>query len=179
MRISYLLVLFAAVLVLAPACKKLAEQATEKIAEQAIEKSSGGKAKVDLNGKNGSMKITTNDGKTQTQWGEGAALPEGWPAWLAQYPGSTVTMGNRQAGADRTSFTATLMTKDAPEQVVKFYEDKAAAQGLKSQTKMNMPGNGSMESFVKDDQILSVSCATTSNGNAITLMYEAKPKKGG
>jgi hypothetical protein len=177
MRISYLLVLLAFVLLLAPGCKKITEKASEKVAEKMIEQSSGGKAKVDLDSKDGSMKVSSDDGKTQTQMGKGATLPESWPEWLAQYPGSTVQMSNQQASAEKLSLTATLLTKDAPEKVVKFYEDLAAAQGLKTQMKMSMPQNGSLESFSKDDQILSVTVVTGSEGNTISLMYESKPKK--
>jgi hypothetical protein len=176
MRIVYGLVVLAAVLALAPACQKLAEKASEKIAEKALEQSSGGKAHIDLNSKNGSVKIDSTDGKTQTQYGEGSALPADWPAWLGQYPGSKVMMSNEQHETEKTSCTVTLNTKDAPEQVVKFFEDKAAAQGLKSQSKMTMPGNGTMESFIKDDQVLSVTCITGSgqDGNTISLIYEFK-----
>lgn len=179
MRISYLLVLLAAVLLLAPTCKKLAEQASEKIAEKAIEQSSGGKAKVDLDSKDGSMKVTSNDGKTETQWGKGASLPEGWPTWLGQYPGSTVQMGNRQADTDKLSLSATLMSTDAPDKIVKFYEDKATAQGMKSTMKMSMPDNGSMQSFTKGDDILTVTCVISKDGNTISLIYESKTKKSG
>jgi hypothetical protein len=179
MRIAYLLVILAGVLLLVPTCKQIAEKASEKVAEKMIEQSSGGKAKVDLNSKDGSMKVTSNDGKTQTQWGQGASMPEGWPSWLGQYPGSTVQMANRQVLTDKVSLTATLQTKDAPELIVKFYEDKATAQGMKSNMKMSMPQNGSMQSFTKDDQILTVTCVTNTDGNTISLIYEFKPKKAG
>lgn len=179
MRIAYLLVFLAGVLLLVPTCKQIAQKASEKVAEKMIEQSSGGKAKVDLNSKDGSMKVTSDDGKTQTQWGQGTSMPEGWPTWLGQYPGSTVQMSNRQALTDKVSLTATLLTKDAPELVVKFYEDKATAQGMKSNMKMSMPDNGSMASFVKDDQVLTVTCLTGTDGNTVSLVYEAKPKKAG
>jgi hypothetical protein len=179
MRISYLLVLLAVVLLLVPTCKQIAEKASEKVAEKMIEQSSGGKAKVDLNSKDGSMKVTSDDGKTQTQWGQGASMPEGWPQWLGQYPGSTVQLSNRQVLTDKVSLTVTLQTKDAPELIVKYYEDKATAQGMKSTMKMSMPQNGSMESFTKEDQMLSVTCLTGAEGNTISLVYESKPKKAG
>ncbi len=181
MRIVYGLVLLAGLLALAPACQKLAEKASEKMVESAFEKSNGGQAQVDLDSKSGTMKVESNDGKTQMQYGENAALPADWPAWLEQYPGSKVMLASKKEEGDKTSCVATLSTTDTPDAVVKFYEEKASAQGLKGQNKLTMPDNGSMESFIKDDQILTVTgvTGTGKDGNTISIVYEFKTPKAG
>lgn len=179
MRIVQGMILLACVLLLAPACQKMAERASEKVMENAIEKSSGGQAQVDLDTKRGTMKLESNDGKTQMQYGENAQLPADWPAWLQQYPGSKIMMASTKADGGTTSYIATLTTKDLPDAVLKFYEAQAAPQGLKSQTKMALPDNGSMESFSKDNEILTVTSVTGSDGTTISIMYEVKTAKAG
>jgi hypothetical protein len=166
-------------LLLLPGCRKLAEKATEKVAEkvaeQQIEKSTGGKAHVDINSQGGSVKVSSDNGKTQAEYGT-ASLPEGWPAWLPQYPGSKITMGMRQMEGDKASLHLMLTTRDAPDKVLQFYEQKAIAQGFKSQMKMNMQQTGTMETFEGTDQTLSIVISTGSDGTSASLTLVPKSK---
>lgn len=118
-------------------CNKIAEKATEK----AIEAASGEKVDVDTAGK----KMTMTDKETgQTSEVDMAAksMPEGWPASLPQYPGSTIEMTQTHKLDAGTSLIVAMKTADSPDKVTSFYDEKATAAGFKQQSTMTAADNG-------------------------------------
>jgi hypothetical protein len=77
-----------------------------------------------------------------------------------------------------------LWASATPEQVLKFYEDKATAQGLKSINKSdngiwhdpNMPQLSTNMIFTKSPESLSVTCKTRADGTSINLVYQGSDK---
>ena len=63
-------------------------------------------------------------------------MPEGWPDYAPQYPGSKITA----AMSTPNGKTATMDSSDAPDKVVAFYKDKLTAGGFKQTVAGNFGG---------------------------------------
>lgn len=113
------------------------------------------------------------------------SLPKDWPSWVTQYPNSTLKSGDSRPLGRYVMMRAELLTSDTPDQVFKYYEDKATKQGFTSINKSkngiwhdsNMPQLGSNMTFTKTSEILSVTCKTNAHGTSISIMYEAIKSK--
>jgi hypothetical protein len=58
-------------------------------------------------------------------------LPDGWPDWITQYPGSTAK-GGIELNTGSIGYCARFTTKDSLDEVMNYYEELTAAQGWKS-----------------------------------------------
>ena len=177
------------VCLLGAACNKVAEKASEAAAEQAIEAASGGQVDVDYSGD--TMKVTdketgvttevTGDGEsgswtmTDPETGETTevkaetgTMPEGWPASLPQYPGSTIEMSQVMDSPDGRMLMVSLKCADATDMVTAFYADKAAAAGFKEMGNFSTP-EGGQTMYESDTQALTVHYSPDEGGTDVTL----------
>lgn len=95
-----------------------------KIAEKAIEKAAGGD--VDLNLSEGGVTVENEEGG-QTQIGENAKLPDGWPSELAVYPDVKLSMSTKTKNGDTDKNEFSILgevTNGSIKDVYNWYKDK-------------------------------------------------------
>ena len=95
-----------------------------KIAEKAIEKAAGGN--VDLNLDKGGVTVKDENGG-QTQIGENAKLPDGWPSDLSVYPDVKLSMSTKTKNGDTNKNEFSILgevTKGSIKDVYNWYKDK-------------------------------------------------------
>jgi len=96
----------------------------EKIAEKAIEKASG--ANVDINLEKNGVNIQNKEGE-QTQIGENAKLPEGWPSECATYPDLKLSISTKTKNSDTGKNEFSILgevTKGSIKDVYNWYKEK-------------------------------------------------------
>jgi hypothetical protein len=97
----------------------------EKIAEKAIEKAAGGN--VDLNLNKDGVTVKDKEGG-QTQIGENAKLPDGWPSSeCAVYPDLKLSMSTKTKNSDSGKNEFSILgevTKGSIKDVYNWYKDK-------------------------------------------------------
>jgi len=104
-------------------CKKM----REKIQEKALEKAGVEKVEGD-DAEHQNFTFKGKDGKTFTV-GTAQKLPDGFPTDVPIYPDAKVFASAGGAGQGDATFSVTLSTEDAPDQVVAFYKSKIPAGG--------------------------------------------------
>lgn len=98
-----------------------------KIAEKAIEKAAGGN--VDLNLDENKVNIKDEEGN-QTQIGENAKLPDGWPSELPVYPDVKLSMSTKTKNGDTNKNEFSILgevTGGTIKDVYNWYKDKYGA----------------------------------------------------
>jgi hypothetical protein len=105
---------------------------------------------VTISGPNGSMNISgngehiaikSNDGKTQFEMNSnGMTGDPGLPSFAPLYPGAKVLSTVRGTDAHSTGGLVSFDTRESPTDVVAFYKQKAAAEGLTDKMDMNQQG---------------------------------------
>ncbi len=119
-----LLGLLAVKIVFSSVSRVVNNKAGETIAEKMIEKATGGKADVDINGNEVSVK--TKEGTFTT----GNKLPDDWPSDVPVYPGSTVTYsGSSNPQTGQSGVAAVFTSKDGGDKVVAYYKRELVSQG--------------------------------------------------
>jgi len=152
-------------------CGKIRQLLFEKAAEKAIETGTGGQ--VDLSSSSGTITITDPNTGAKVQGGNAAKLPDGWPAKVPVYPGSTI-----QASLGTPSGkTVMLVTKDDVAKVSAFY--KSALSSMKMQADMDV-GTGRVTSYKDGNTTVGVtitggSTGPGSGGCAINLSVNTGP----
>ncbi len=116
------------------------QQAAEKAAEKAIAEQSGGRIAADISGD--SVTLTDKETGAETVLGKDAKMPEGWPASIPQYPGSTVMESVTQDGPDGKVMHVMMTTPDSFEAVLDFYREKVKAAGYKVLAESSVPDGG-------------------------------------
>jgi len=140
-----------------------------------------GKVSVSTSGDGDSkVTVTATDGDKTAKMvsGGGAKWPESAPAFAAAYPGGTLITVMAGNADGKASGMATFETTDAPDKVIAFYKDKAAAAGLTKVT--SMAGNGMTMFGASDesgDRVLSVQ-ASPGGGKTTGSGTFAEPAKG-
>ena len=124
----------------------------------------------------GTARIETEKGTTVI----GGASAENIPAWVAIYPGTNpqgVWSGEEQGKKNGAmSFT----TADSVAQVIDFYKEKLAAQGLQGDDQANFGGTEQYSSYTarSEDQRRSVTVAASreqaDSSTRVNIMYEEK-----
>jgi len=158
-------------LVVAASCQQAARKAAEGTAERAIETASEGKVSADISGD--TMKITDKETGRESVVKTGQGMPEGWPASLPQYPGSTVVSSVAADTPEGEGFQVMLHTSDAPEAVAEFYLEKAEAAGYKKQAEVSRPENV-MIMFESADKSFMVNVMPAEDGCDVTLHLGSK-----
>lgn len=155
--------------------EKIAEKMTEKAAEAVIESKTG--EKVDIDQKDGKLRVQSKDGKGTFVVGENK-VPDDFPKNVPVYPGAKVESSMAGTGAQGdTGFMLTLSTPDPVEKVGAFYKDAATKNGGKQQLDMQTPA-GHMVSWQTSDGIsASVVVSGDSGENKTSIMLQAGTKK--
>lgn len=169
------------VLTFTMSCGKAAEKASEKMAEKALEDAGGGN--VDI-GKDGSIKIETEDGtyqsdgdgnvRIETEDGTsvaGQGVPEGWPDDVPIPDKAAVSYG-------ASSPDGLMVTLTAPGAPADVYDDlKASLDGWTAEDEFSANGSGTdMKSarFVDGERSVNVSVSDDGNGaSMVTMLYVA------
>ncbi len=95
-----------------------------KIAEKAIEKATG--ENIDLNLNENGVNVKDEEGN-QTQIGENAKLPDGWPTELAVYPDVKLSMSTKTKNGDTNKNEFSILgeiTNGSIKDVYNWYKDK-------------------------------------------------------
>ncbi len=138
-------ILLLTLLVLAAGCQQAAQKAAEGMAERAIEAQSGGKISADISGDTVTITDKETGGETLVQTGKGGQrMPEGWPAELPKYPGSTILSSTRQEADEGVAFHVMLHTSATAAEVADFYAKKAKAAGFSQMNKTETPDGFSL-----------------------------------
>jgi predicted small lipoprotein YifL len=146
-RISLSLVALLALAVAAAGCGK---KASDTAAEEAIETSmraSGQEADVSVTGD--TMQIKSADG--DMSFGEGTALPDGWPEDVPVYKGMKLlsSMKSKEGSMIQGS------TADSHEKVVAFYKEQVAKQGWSEDSVLTQP-QMAMMNYTKEKRRLAL-----------------------
>ena len=111
-------------------CDKLQEKLAQRAADKVVENASGGEVNVDST-KGGAVTVTDKKTGTVVQGGSAVKLPDGWPAAVPIYPGSTVRSAVSSAGGKNV----TLATPDSAAKVTAFYKSRP---NLPVESEMNL-----------------------------------------
>lgn len=149
-KIFFGLAVFVLAVILSGCGKSISQQVGEQMAENAIESSTGGKADVDIN--QGDVTIKTEEGESQYSASGEAKLPEGFPKELVVADDAKIIISSSAAGGMTVSYTT------ASEQAVIFekYKTDLADSGWKKEVEVDSGDSGKMASFSKDKNNASV-----------------------
>lgn len=145
--------------------RKAGEKAAERQIEKGLQESSGGDAKVDIDGD--SISIETEDGAMQMSSGKQAKIPEAFPKDVFVHGDIQVAMTVPQG------FSLVLQTKDTQDKVAEIYSKKMQAAGWSREMSADMGGQ-KMSIFKKEDRTVSL-VTTAVDGNtqiALTVATE-------
>lgn len=96
-------------------------------------------------------------------------LPEGWPAGLPQYPGSTISNVTRSAQGGRVVTTVVLSTGDQPASILSFYDDKAKAAGFEKKVSISSQNGGGTTTYEGPQSTFGVSVERRSEDKSTTV----------
>lgn len=162
MKFYFLLpVLTLAILTLAGCGKSLSQKAGELATEKLIEAQSGGKANVDINGKN--VKVQTEQGKFES--GENVKLPSDFPTDVYVIEGTIKMAVTDQAGGGQT---ISIETAKSVEEVSATYQEKLKSAGWKITGTMNF-GEGATVVAEKDNRSVSVIIGKSDDKTTVTI----------
>ncbi len=125
--------------------------------------------------KNGMFKFSAQDdnGKTATfELGGGTGK---LPSWVPTYPGSTPAFSARGSDGSGEGGNFSYTTKDAPSQVMSFYQDKAKELGMKANVTSTTAEGGVL--VVADDdskRSLTIVVGGGSDGTTVNVTYAQK-----
>lgn len=149
-------------------CGMIMKKAGEKVVEGMMERATNGEADVDIQ-KDGTMKVTTDEGTYET----GGDVPDEWPEDVPVYAGATVQYSG--SAADQ-GMAVMLMSKDSADAVVKFYKDIMASGGWKVESTMQGGGSTIMIG-TKGSRTLSIAISGAGEaGTSIGLGVEDSPE---
>lgn len=149
----YLLFPVAVVLVLSGCGKSVSQKVSEKATEKIIEAQSGGKADVDIDGKN--IKVETDEGKMES--GEDVKLPDDFPSDVYVIDGKIKSTISDQ---ENSGYTISVETDKSPAEVSKIYQEKLKGEGWDITATMDL-GDTVTIAAEKDDKSASVIAGQT------------------
>ena len=153
--------LFLAILTLAGCGKSISQKAGELAAEKIIETQSGGKANVDINGKN--IKIETEQGKIES--GENVKLPSDFPTDVYVIDGTIKVAVTGQNGEGQT---VSIESDKSVAEVSAVYQEKLKSAGWKITGTMSF-GEGATVVAEKDNRSVSVIIGQSNNKTTVTI----------
>lgn len=153
-----------AIVVVSAGCNLILKNVSEQVVENAMERASGGKADVDM--KNGSMTIKTEEGTMTT----GNKLPENWPTDIPMYAGATVQFGGAANGmaGDAGGMAVVMMSEDATADVAAYYKSSLAKDGWTVKSTMEAQGS-TIYLAEKAGRTISVTVTGASGQTTITI----------
>ncbi len=158
------------------AVKKLMQKAStmvgqkvgEKVVEGMLESATGGKA--DVNVDKGNVTVKTKEGSFST----GTSLSADWPKDAPVYPGATVTYsGSSNPQTGESGYAAVLTTSDSAQKVRDYYSKELMSQGWKTEATYNA-NESSVISATKDTRTFTVATAEAGGTTTITLGVSQK-----
>lgn len=164
------------------ACGKAAEKVSEKMAEKAAEKAAGGDANVNIDSKDGSLKIETDDGSFSM--GSAADVPADWPSDIP-LPDGFSPEGHANMSADgETSITLTGYTDMSPDDAMAFYVDALSSWENEGNTSASNNGYAQTTGSFRDGtRTVMVSASTSADddhdGTMLSFMYMVQPESEG
>jgi hypothetical protein len=175
---AFLLLMLAILALLLAACPFTGSKPKTDAAQQATGYTTGGPAGRPAGADPGS-------GQGQTQAGAGttvvdignrapAGMPEGWPETLPAYPEAAIKMSQNIGSGGTAALNVILETKAAPQDVLRFYDEKAKAAGFTNALQVNTKDGGGMYRYESDKQAFSVTAAAGATGTTITLVLSQK-----
>lgn len=183
-RAGFAAAAFALVLTTA-GCGKIAEKAAEKATEKAIEAGTGGK--VDIDGKNGSFKIETDEGSMtfdadeksggmsiETKDGSfrsGSEIPDTWPGDVPLPPGMEVVSGHSMDADERKTSGVTGRVDASPEQVMAFFTDALSAWEQVSTASMDGDHPTRHASWELDGRTLTIGAVHQDGDTVVNLVH--------
>lgn len=153
------------------ACGKAADKLSEKAAEKVAEKAAGGNANVDIDSKDGSFKIETEDGSFQMGGGE---IPANWPSDIPLMKGFTPEGHMNMSSGNETNITLNGTADASIDDLIDFYKD--AMSGWETDGATTISNDDSVQKsimFKKDTQSLLVNASTSGDepGTTVSFMY--------
>lgn len=170
MSFKFLAVSFALVAALATTgCAKT-------IAEKVIENQTGGKVKIDSNGKSGSVEIKSKDGSIRI--GENK-LPADFPKDIPIYKPSKTTSSMSNTLEGKKTFVVTLTTDADIDGVTDFYKSGLAGKGWTEKSALT-GGDGASKfstlAYEKGETIVTVTVTRANNDKETQMVLSVSPK---
>lgn len=159
-------VLVLVILTLAGCGKSLSQKASETAAERIIQAQTGGKAKVDIDGKN--IKMETEQGVIES--GENVKLPSDFPTDVYIIEGTIKLAVTGQAGEGQT---ISIETDKSVEEILTIYDEKLKSAGWKIIATMNF-GEGASVAGEKDDRTVSVFIGKSNDKTTVNISVSKK-----
>ena len=167
--------------------QKVADKAIEKVIETQAKKD-GKDVDVKMNSADGSMTITSKDGKEKVDMksddksfsiqtkdgmmvtGDAAKLPENFPKDVPVYPGAKPTLVSTMAGNE--TFNVSFDTADTIDQVGAYYRKELTANGWQEQQTMNQGGDQPMQMlhYTKAQRTVMVTVTREGDKTVLSLM---------
>ena len=167
--------------------QKVADKAIEKVIE-AQAKKDGKDVDVKMNSADGSMTITSTDGKEKVDMksgdksftiqtkdgtmvaGDAAKLPESFPKDVPVYPGAKPTLVSTMAGNE--TFNVNFDTADTIDKVGAYYKKELTANGWQEQQTMNQAGDRPMQmlNYTKGERMVMVTVTRDGDKTVLSLM---------
>jgi len=167
--------------------QKVADKTIEKVIETQAKKD-GKDVDVKMNSADGSMTITSKDGKEKVDMksddksfsiqtkdgtmvaGDAAKLPESFPKDVPVYPGAKPTLVSTMAGNE--TFTANFDIADTLENVSAYYKKELAANGWKEQQVISQAGDQPMQmlNYTKEERMVMVTVTRDGDKTVLSLM---------
>lgn len=163
------LVGFAVQKVMQKASVMVGQKVGEKVAEGIIEKATGGKANVDVD--SGNVSVKTKEGSFST----GTSLPSDWSKDVPVYPEATVTYsGSSNAKSGEAGTGAVLTTSDTAQKVRDYYAKELVVQGWSVDATYNANESTVISAATKDTRTLAVTTDQSDGMTTITLGVNQK-----
>lgn len=156
------------------ACGKAAEKLSEKAAEKVVEKAAGDGANVDINSKDGTFSIETDEGSFNVGGGE---VPDDWPSDVPVPDKFTVMSNMNLSSGDEVNMNMSGTTSMSVDDVIDFYSDAMSAWKESGKTSMTSDGQTVKNLMLsRDDEMLTISASDSDDdGTTIVLMYNRDP----
>jgi hypothetical protein len=146
-------------------CGKASEKASEKVTELALKHAGATGAKVDLSGKN--VTIKTKDGEFST--GESVSIPETFPKDVFVDKSGKVQIAMKTEGG----FMITMETTLSMDKAAETYSAGMKSQGWTPGNSMNM-GEVRTETYEKDQRLTTVMISKSDKGSMVQVVVAEK-----
>jgi len=93
------------------------------------------------------------------------------PSWVPQYPGSKPEVAFTGSNEQGEGGTFSFKTPDAPQGVMKFYQDKINDLGMKTNLVANATEGGTIAATGEDGRSLNVTVGSNGGGSSVTVIY--------
>jgi len=96
------------------------------------------------------------------------------PAWIPEYPGSKPDVAFTGSSDRGEGGTFTFNTPDAPQDVMKFYQDKIGELGMKANLVANSIEGGTIVATEENGRSLNITVAASGGRTGVTVIYGRK-----